>query len=234
MDSENSKVHICSETNMVVDDLLKSFLTDYQFSLRTKMKKSNLTYDCVRAFYYKLHKISINRSGGSYIDSPDWIKNKKATINRKNKNDDKCMQHAILAALNYQQISDHLERVSKIKPFIKSYDWKDINFPLHREDWDTFEKNNKLIALNILYVPYNTKQIRPAYISKYNSDRQNQVTLLMITDGKKWHYLAVKSISMLLRGITSKHDGDFYCLNCFCFFRTEIMKTFAETMIIVT
>ena len=131
MDSENSKVYICSETNMVVDDLLKSFLTDYQFSLRTKMKKSNLTYDCVRAFYYKLHKISINRSGGSYIDSPDWIKNKKATINQKNKNDDKCMQHAILAALNYQQISEHLERVSKIKPFIKSYDWKDINFPLH-------------------------------------------------------------------------------------------------------
>ena len=37
----------------------------------------------------------------------------------------------------------------------------------------------------------------------------------MITDGKKWHYLAVKSLSALLRGITSKHDGDFYCLNCF-------------------
>ena len=37
----------------------------------------------------------------------------------------------------------------------------------------------------------------------------------MITDGKKWHYLAVKSVSALFRGITSKHDGDFYCLNCF-------------------
>ena len=49
-----------------------------------------LTYDHVRAFYHKLHKISINRGGGSYIDSPDWIKNKKTTINPKNKND-KCM-----------------------------------------------------------------------------------------------------------------------------------------------
>ena len=37
----------------------------------------------------------------------------------------------------------------------------------------------------------------------------------MITDGEKWHYLAVKSLAALLRGITSKHDGDFYCLNCF-------------------
>ena len=64
---------------------LKVFLDDYRFSLRTKMKKSNLTYDRVRAFYYKLHKISINRGGGSFIDSRDWIKNKKATMNPKKK-----------------------------------------------------------------------------------------------------------------------------------------------------
>ena len=37
----------------------------------------------------------------------------------------------------------------------------------------------------------------------------------MITDGtSNWHYLAVKSISGLLRGITSNHNGDFHCLNC--------------------
>ena len=68
--------------------------------------------------------------------------------------------------------------------------------PSHKEDWNTFEKNNKSIALNILYVPYNTKQIRPAYISKHNCDRKKQVILLMITDGKKWHYLAVKILLM--------------------------------------
>ena len=37
----------------------------------------------------------------------------------------------------------------------------------------------------------------------------------MITDGKKWHYLAVRSLSALFRGITSSNNGDFYCLNCF-------------------
>ena len=36
----------------------------------------------------------------------------------------------------------------------------------------------------------------------------------MITDGQKWHYLVVKTLSTLFRGVTSKHDGDFYCLNC--------------------
>ena len=58
-------------------------------------------------------------------------------------------------------------------------------------------------------------------MSKYNTKRENQVILLMITDGEKWHYLAVKKLSALLRGITSKHDGDFYCLNCFHSYSTK-------------
>ena len=72
-----------------------------------------------------------------------------------------------------------------------------------------------------MYVPYNTEKIRHAYKSKYNLNRENQVILLMITDGEKWHYLAVKSLSALFREITSKHSGDFYCLNCFESYTTE-------------
>ena len=66
------------------------------------------------------------------------------------------------------------------------------NFPSHKKDWKKFESNNKSIALNVSYVPYNTEEIRHAYKSKYNLKRENQVILLMITDGKKWHYLAVE------------------------------------------
>ena len=43
----------------------------------------------------------------------------------------------------------------------------------------------------------------------------------MISDGQKWHYLIVKNLSGLLRGITSNHKEDFYCLNCFHSYRTE-------------
>ena len=43
----------------------------------------------------------------------------------------------------------------------------------------------------------------------------------MITDGKKWHYLAVTTLSALLRGMTSNHVGDFYCLSCLHSCRTE-------------
>ena len=43
----------------------------------------------------------------------------------------------------------------------------------------------------------------------------------MITDGEKWHYLVVKNLSELLRGITSNHNADFYCLNYFCSYSTK-------------
>ena len=85
-----------------------------------------------------------------------------------------------------------------------------------------FESNNKSIALSILYVAYNTEEIRHAYKSKPNLERKNQVILSMIIDGKKWHYLAVKKLSALQGGITSKYKGDFYCLNCFHSFSTKV------------
>ena len=97
-----------------------------------------------------------------------------------------------------------------------------MTFPSHSKDWRKFEQNNKTITLNIIYLPYNTKQIKQAYISKYTNERDNHVNLLMITDGTtNWHYLAIKNISGLLRGITSNHNGDLYCLNYFDSYRTN-------------
>ena len=43
----------------------------------------------------------------------------------------------------------------------------------------------------------------------------------MTTDGEKWHYLAVKKLPALFKGITAKHKGDFYCLNCFHSYSTK-------------
>ena len=65
---------------------------------------------------YNPRKIILNRDG-LYIDSPKWLKNKKVTINPKN-NDDKCFEYAVTVALNYQNIKNNPERISKIKPFI--------------------------------------------------------------------------------------------------------------------
>ena len=90
------------------------------------------------------------------------------------------------------------QRISKIEPSTEQYIWKGIDFPSHKKDWKKFEPNNKSIALNISYVLYNTEEIRHASKSKYNLNRE----LLMITDGEKWHYLAVKKLYALFKGMT--------------------------------
>ena len=72
-----------------------------------------------------------------------------------------------------------------------------------------------------MYVSHDTKEIRHAYTSKNNLNRENQGIILLITDGEKWHYLAAKKLFALLRGITGNNNGDFYCLNCFCPYTTE-------------
>ena len=56
-------------------------------------------------------------------------------------------------ALNYQNIKNNPERITKIKHFIDQYDWKEIKFPSNKKDWKNFESNNKSVALNILCVP---------------------------------------------------------------------------------
>ena len=149
--SDNIAVMMGSETDEVIEELLKSFLQRYQERLEDSMRGSNFIFDSVDALYHDLNKISLNR-GGSYIDSPEWLKNKKATINPKN-NDGKCFQYALTVALNYKQIKKNSQRISNIKPFIDPYNSKEINFPSQKEDWKKFETNNKTIALNILCVP---------------------------------------------------------------------------------
>ena len=113
---------------------------------------------------------------------------------------------------------------SKIRPFIDEYNWSETDFPSNQKDWKKFDCNNKSIALNILYTPHNTKDARHPYKSKCNLAREHQIILLIITDdGENWHYLCVKKLSSLLRGISSNHNGEVCCMNCFKAFGTKIM-----------
>ena len=207
-----------SDMDEIFKELFKSLLQRYQENLQEKMRGSDFVFDGVNFLYYDFNETSISR-GGSYIDSPKWLKDKKSTINPKN-NDYKCFQYAVTLALNLDRINKNSQRISKIKPFIEEYNWKDIDFPSTSKDWKKFELNNE-IALNILYVPNNTKKIEIAYKSKHNLTREKQVILLMISNGENWHYFVVKSLSGLLTGITSSHKEDFYCLNCFHSYRTK-------------
>ena len=65
------------------------------------------------------------------IDSPNWIKNKKATINPITKKDKKCFQYAVPVPLNHEEIKNNLQ---KTKPFTNKYNWEGINFPSGKDD----------------------------------------------------------------------------------------------------
>ena len=200
------------------------------------MERSSLIYDYVNFLYIKFNQVDLIR-GGTYIQEDKWIRNKKATIHPKIDSDEDvyCFAYAIAIALNHHEIGSHPERIGKLAPHISKYNWSNINFPLPRKDWERFAKNNEDIALNIWSVPHNQKTIELQYKSKHNRTRNYQVVLLMITDGTKWHYLALKSIlttehymnptqsiSWLFNKITSTNTtNDYYFLNYFHSYRIE-------------
>ena len=87
------------------------------------------------------------------------INNTNNNYNNNNNNNNKNnLQNALDDALDYQIIETHPERISKLKPYINRYNWKGIEFPAGSKQWQKFEQNNKIIALNILHVKDNTKK----------------------------------------------------------------------------
>ena len=242
--SDNEEIRLGNETDNIIKELLNSSLNNYRKEEIVLTNGSKFVFESADLLSYHIHNTSLKR-GKSYIKSPEWLINKRATINPKNK-DDKCFQYSITVALNHQKIKNHPERISNTEPFIDQYNWEGIKFPTGIKDWKKYERNNKTIALNILLIPHNENTINLAYKSKYNRKHENQVVLLMITNGEKWHYIALKSVrtddgfnhpirslSILFREIPTNNDEDFYCLGCLHSFRTKIRLKYVKDYVII-
>ena len=106
-----------------------------------------------------------------------------------------CINNKIVA-LNHDEIG---------KNFINKYKWEETNVPSGKYSLKKSEKNNVTFALNVLYAK-KMKNISCSYI---------------LFKGEGWYYLAVKKLSALLKGITTKDHGYLYCLNCPHSFATE-------------
>ena len=223
-----------SNTNDIINQLLTSLYEKYQEDLRLLHASSSFTYESVEECNIHFNKIDLRR-GATYIESPKWLKPKKATMNPKNPNDVYCFMYAATIALYHDQLGSNPERITeKLSIYTQAFNWDEIDFPASYEDYAIFEKLNEDIALNILYVSFNKKDIHPEYISERNFTTKKQMILLKITDNKdKWHFLAIpsiscedgvkrppKSFSRLMEGIASKSHGDFYCYGCLHSFST--------------
>ena len=100
----------------------------------------------------------------SELYSLGWLRSKKEAII----NGDNNFQNALEDALNYQNIERDPQRISKLERYFNKYNWKGIEFSAGPKDSKKFERNNKTITLNILFIPHNTETIRVAYRSVSN------------------------------------------------------------------
>ena len=146
--------------------------------------------------------------GSSYLPLPDWLAQKGAIINPKNL-DLECFKWATIAAMNWEEISRNPQRISKLKGFEDDLDWTGIGFPVSLRKIKKFESRNQ-ISINVLTVE--GKQI---YICRKGGDYDRIANLMLITEGNRKHYVAIKSLSRLLSSKNNKHNGaQYFCTNC--------------------
>ena len=122
--SDNEEIRLGNETDDIVKRLISSFLNNYQKEEMILRNGSNFIFESVDLLSYHIHKTSLKR-GKSYIKSPEWVVNKRATKNPKN-DDNKCFQYSIAVALHHQDIGNHPERITNIGLHIGLYNWEGI------------------------------------------------------------------------------------------------------------
>ena len=149
--SANKPVEIFmdNDTENIIDKLFNTILNRVQQVMETSNEReSGFSYDSGGLLYYHFQKIDIRR-GGSYIMSPDWIANKKATINPKNEKDSECFIWAIIAESNFNKIKEkELKKLQNLEGLIQT-------FHHHiKGSWDNL--NKKILQLLLIFYFYHT------------------------------------------------------------------------------
>ena len=164
--SNNMEIFIGNDTDEVIDRLFDTILKRFQEARETSFEReSKFIFENVDLLYYYFHKIDMKRSG-SYMKTPEWLQNKKATINPKSINDNDCFQYSIPLALDHEDIGRDPHRISKIIPFINKYNWKGTKFPAESKDWKNLNKIMR--QLNSIYFVYLTT--RKKYVVRTNQN----------------------------------------------------------------
>ena len=184
------------------------------------LRNSKFVFDRVLHMDIDFHRLNLTR-GSSYVPLPDWLTKKKAIINPKN-SDMECFKWAVIAAMNWEEIGNNPERVSKLRRYEGDFDLSDIEFPVSFRDINKFERNNE-IGVNILAI-----ENKKIYIRRKGRYYNRIVNLMLIADvgnPNKKHYFAVKLLSRLLSKQNTKHkEAQHFCSNCLNGFESEIIR----------
>ena len=204
----NSKmvaVYKFSEMDKIVKSTIDGILQQYE---NPALRNSKYVFDKVLRTDINFHRLNLTR-GSSYIELPDWLASKKAIINPRN-SDNQCFKWAVIAGVYNDEIGRDCQRVSKLRKYKKGFDWYGIDFPTSYKDIKRFECMNE-ITVNVLAV-----EDRKIYICRKGKEHNRVVNLMLITEGNRKHYVAIKSLSRLLSRQNSKHkQSQHFCMNCF-------------------
>ena len=169
--SDNEICRPSSNTNKLLRQSLTSLYERYQNYLELSRKNSSFVYESVEECNIDFHKIDLRR-GASFIDPPEWLKSKKATINPQN-NDVYFFMYAVTLALFNKEFGKNPGRSSQnLRLYSDIFHWYGINFPTSYKDYETFERLNSDVVLNILYIPFEEENVLPEYISNRNFDKK--------------------------------------------------------------
>ena len=209
-------IHSVNEVTPIVKEMLNEVK---EIAPDMRLKESGFSFEaCVR--------VDVNMSvleyfrGGSYIDLPVWIKNKKCCINIKN-DDDKCLMYCILYHIHKKDITKDPERVTKYKDYLEEIDFKDVTFPV-KINHSTFAKIEDLCGYTInVFVSEKQNAVFPVIKSNKKQDNDTAINLLLVCgENKNQHFVYIKNLSSLTNKPTFAEDGihiansQHVCVNC--------------------
>ncbi|CAH3149424.1 unnamed protein product [Porites lobata] len=195
-----------------VDKLIRRCVNKIIEELETYQKNGSGWY-FKEVVQLEIHTVEYNPSkGSSYIPLPDWISNKKAIVNIKNK-DEKCFLWCKLRYLHPKERDE--ERLTGLKEYEFSLNTKDINFPMKLKDISKFEKLNPSIpGINVFSVN-ESKKFYPLRMA--GRDCLNTIDLFLYEEDDVSHYSLIKDFTRLIKTqkTKSKNGSIFICKKCF-------------------
>lgn len=172
------------------------------------------------------------RGGAAYRPSSKFVRDKNATVNPQNHDDNMCFKWAITIGLNHVANTRNPGRITReLRQQAEALNWEDIAFPVGMNAIDTFEENNEDVAVHILtYEPMylangqQSGRFLHARVSSKPRQRAEEgkqtriVVLLLEGDFETGHYVWVKDYAALISAQVNKvKEGLIYCMQCLNF-----------------
>ena len=219
---EESKMYFQSDTlkNLKSDDVdnLISLSIDIIDGHIESLTEKNSGWGFKEVDKLEIHTVEFNPTkGSSYIPLPQWLSNKKAIVNIKNK-DDKCFLWCILRYLYPREDND--TRLTDLKKYEFLLNTKGITFPMKLKDINKFEKlNPELPGINVF--SEDNMVIYP--LRMVDRDCKNTIDLFLYESDGVSHYTLIKNFNRLIKPqkTSSKNGSLFICKRCFTHYTKE-------------